>query len=120
MPSLKAKANVWVRPLPEAGVTETAAGGPLAAGMVQAPRCCQPVEPDALAAWRYKFFAPANDGWKANERFRVRTVPEEVTPEPAPFNVHWLFCWLPLPGVMAPEGAAPASVASARVLAARL
>jgi hypothetical protein len=40
--------------------------------------------------------------------------------EALPVSVHWLFCWLLLPGAIVPEGGAPASVGSASVLPARL
>src|ERR1019366_4026784 len=65
-------------------------------------------------------FAPAKAGWKVSARFKVRVLPEVETPDPAPLSVHWLFCWLPLPGVMPEAGWTPASVTSHKVFSARL
>src|ERR1022692_1435903 len=65
-------------------------------------------------------FAPAKAGWKVSARFKVRVLPEAETLDPAPFSVHWLFCWLPLPGVMPEPGWTPASVSSHKVFRARL
>src|ERR1017187_10551429 len=66
------------------------------------------------------FFAPAKAVRKVSARFKVRVLPEAETLDPAPFSVHWLFCWLPLPGVRPDKGWTPASVSSPKVLSARL
>src|SRR5271169_1746642 len=66
------------------------------------------------------FFAPAKAAWKVSARFKVRVLPEIDTLDPPPLSVHWLFCWLPLPGVMPEAGWTPASVSSHNVFSARL
>src|ERR1039457_1262211 len=66
------------------------------------------------------FFAPAKAGRKVSARFNVRLLPEIETLDPPPLSVHWLFCWLPLPGVMPEPGWTPASVSSHKVFSARL
>src|ERR1035441_5172053 len=66
------------------------------------------------------FFAPAKAVRKVSARFKVRVLPEAETLDPAPLRVHWLFCWLPLPGVRPDAGWTPASVNSHKVFSARL
>src|ERR1035437_1502975 len=67
----------------------------------------------------YTFFTPAKPALKLSDKFNVSTVPAIETLDPAPFSVHWLFCWLPLPGAIVPVGAVAASVNSTSVFAAR-
>src|ERR1035437_3270250 len=65
------------------------------------------------------FLVPENNGRKVNARFMVSEVPATETLDPLPFTMHWLFCWLPLPGAMVPTGNAPVSVSSASVFRVR-
>ena len=53
-------------------------------------------------------------------RFNVSVLPDNVTLDPLPVNTHWLFCAVPLPGVIVLAGCAPASVNNANVFSARL
>ena len=66
------------------------------------------------------FLFPLNAGKNVSARFTVSTVPVVETLDPLPFRTHWLFCWVPLPGVMVPAGAVPASVNNESVFCARL
>ena len=66
------------------------------------------------------FLFPLNAGRNVSARFNVSTVPDADTLDPLPFRTHWLFCWLPLPGVMVPTGAVPASVNNESASCARL
>src|SRR5580693_2617686 len=66
------------------------------------------------------FLAPANAPWNVIARFSVSRLPESDTLDPLPLNTHWLFCCVPLPGVIELAGAAPASVNSVSVFCARL
>src|ERR1035441_4059094 len=66
------------------------------------------------------FLFPLNAGRNVSARFNVSIVPAVETLDPLPFRTHWLFCWLPLPGVMVPVGAAPASVNNASAFCARV
>ncbi len=68
----------------------------------------------------YTFFAPANAGRNVSIRFTVSVLPAADTLDPLPLNTHWLFCCVPLPGVIELAGAAPASVKSVSVFCARL
>src|SRR5580704_5593275 len=54
------------------------------------------------------------------EMFSETRFPLTVALEPAPLSAHWLFCCVPLPGVMDPVGCAPVSVSRTNVFCARL
>src|ERR1039457_3180981 len=65
------------------------------------------------------FLFPLNGPcWKVTAKFNVRTAPASDTLDPEPFRTHWVFIWLPLPGVIEPTGAAPVSVNNARAFVA--
>src|ERR1022692_3315267 len=65
------------------------------------------------------FLFPLNGPcWKVTAKFNVRTFPASDTLDPEPFRTHWVFCWLPLPGVIELTGAAPASVNNVKAFAA--
>src|ERR1035441_2115543 len=117
--SATGKVNVCDDPLPCEGFTDTTCTGRLA-GTVQEPKACHPIEPVGFAACRYTVLVPENTDWNVTMRFNVNTVPAVLTVEPLPFRTHWLFCWLPLPGVIVPAGAAPASVNNQSAFCARL
>jgi hypothetical protein len=58
------------------------------------------------------FFVPANDGWKLSARVSVSVDPDPLAEDAPTFNVHWLFCSVPLvPNVCDPAAPFPASFA---------
>jgi hypothetical protein len=63
---------------------------------------------------------PANAGRKVSATLIVSVMPLAETLDPAPFKMHWLFCWVPLPGVMPLAGDVPASVSSISLFCAQL
>src|SRR5689334_13465827 len=85
------KANVCDDPLPEEGVTDTAAGGcgvpppplPPPLVVVNVPFTDQPLSSVAFWASMKMFFAPAKAGLKLSARFSVSVLPLGVT-EDAP------------------------------------
>src|ERR1017187_2744088 len=111
------KLKIWEDPVPELGVTDTTW---TCVGTVQAPSCFQAAVPNGRTACMQTPLLPPNAGWNVRARFSVRTVPVLDTLDPLPLRVHWLFSWLPLPGVMVEEGCPPESVNSARLFCARL
>src|SRR5574341_1894695 len=97
--SEKTKVKVWPAPMLALGETESAEG--IGAGMVtfQVPLATKPVLVAASAAYRYTVLLPGKLGWKLRETVSVRLVPASEAELPAPLSVHWLFCWLPPPGI---------------------
>src|ERR1700722_1949066 len=68
----------------------------------------------------YTVLVPTHVTGKLIARFSVRELPDAEMLDPLPLSRHWLFCCVPLPGVMELDGGAPASVNSVRAFCARL
>ena len=115
------RANVWLVPLPDAGVTESAVMVAAAgAGTVQAPRVYQPLfEPPMLAAYMKTLFGPLNPGLNVVARLRVRLLPDgtaELDPSPI---AQLRFCTVALVPTVPVTQPVPASLIRLRTFVAR-
>src|ERR1035437_927857 len=93
------KVNVWLPPLLPLGDTESAEGCGGGMTTVQAPRDTHPLLAPASAAYRYTVLPPPKPDWNVSDTLTARVLPDSPTELPAPFAMHWLFCWLPPPKV---------------------
>src|SRR6202044_844186 len=105
--------NVWLPPLPEDGVTETA-WGVWGTDTVQVPMVCQPEpSPSWEARIAKMFLVPAKAAWNVKARFRVAVFPADTVLDPAPLTMHWLFCKVAeVPSVIGPRMAVLLSLVS--------
>src|SRR6266496_4713678 len=99
--------KVWTAPLPELGVTETAAGP---AGTVQIPRCCQPLLAVLPAAYIHTCLAPANAAVNVSGTDSVKLLPLGVSVVELKLILHWLFCKVALAPSVPGSQAVPASL----------
>src|SRR5579872_3165137 len=90
------RANIWLTPLPELGVTESAVTVIAAAGTVHVPKVCQPLFTLPFVPYMYTFFVPAYPVVNPIAKLKIRWVPETVTELVLRFTEHWLLLRLPL------------------------